>query len=357
MEISVNSNRPANRQGEKKMATTVKIRGDNRRILGDVNVGIGAQTHPRVLNKKALSRRNDYKENSVMSQVHRPLTGGMAAKVVNKKKSLPEVIFKPNQSTKSIEIFEDEEEDQTIPMIETDDFFEEPVVDIDVSDTKNPLAVVEYVDDIYANYRKMESYGMVSPNYMLTQQSDINEKMRAMLIDWLIEVHYLCHFQDETLFLTVNIIDRFLAKQSVSRKKLQLVGMVAMLLACKYVGISVPVVGDLIYISAKAYSRSEILEMENLMLHTLEFKISFPTPYVFLKRYLKAGQSDSKLDQLSSFLMDLCLVEYETVKFTPSLLAAACVYTAQCSLSGFKHWSKTCEWHTKYSKDELLQAF
>ncbi|KAJ0831930.1 hypothetical protein HanPSC8_Chr15g0672891 [Helianthus annuus] len=56
MEISVNSNRPANRQGEKKMATTVKIRGDNRRILGDVNVGIGAQTHPRVLNKKALSR-------------------------------------------------------------------------------------------------------------------------------------------------------------------------------------------------------------------------------------------------------------------------------------------------------------
>ncbi|KAF5765220.1 putative cyclin [Helianthus annuus] len=303
------------------------------------------------------SIRNDYKENSVMSQVHRPLTGGMAAKVVNKKKSLPEVIFKPNQSTKSIEIFEDEEEDQTIPMIETDDFFEEPVVDIDVSDTKNPLAVVEYVDDIYANYRKMESYGMVSPNYMLTQQSDINEKMRAMLIDWLIEVHYLCHFQDETLFLTVNIIDRFLAKQSVSRKKLQLVGMVAMLLACKYVGISVPVVGDLIYISAKAYSRSEILEMENLMLHTLEFKISFPTPYVFLKRYLKAGQSDSKLDQLSSFLMDLCLVEYETVKFTPSLLAAACVYTAQCSLSGFKHWSKTCEWHTKYSKDELLQAF
>ncbi|XP_022012269.1 G2/mitotic-specific cyclin-1 isoform X2 [Helianthus annuus] len=292
-----------------------------------------------------------------MSQVHRPLTGGMAAKVVNKKKSLPEVIFKPNQSTKSIEIFEDEEEDQTIPMeIETDDFFEEPVVDIDVSDTKNPLAVVEYVDDIYANYRKMESYGMVSPNYMLTQQSDINEKMRAMLIDWLIEVHYLCHFQDETLFLTVNIIDRFLAKQSVSRKKLQLVGMVAMLLACKYVGISVPVVGDLIYISAKAYSRSEILEMENLMLHTLEFKISFPTPYVFLKRYLKAGQSDSKLDQLSSFLMDLCLVEYETVKFTPSLLAAACVYTAQCSLSGFKHWSKTCEWHTKYSKDELLEC-
>uniref|UniRef100_A0A251SN70 Uncharacterized protein n=1 Tax=Helianthus annuus TaxID=4232 RepID=A0A251SN70_HELAN len=62
-------------------------------------------------------RRNDYEENSVMSQVHRPFTGGMAAKVVNKKKSLHKVVLKLKQSTKSIEIFEDEEEDQSIPMV------------------------------------------------------------------------------------------------------------------------------------------------------------------------------------------------------------------------------------------------
>ncbi|KAI7747913.1 hypothetical protein M8C21_008098, partial [Ambrosia artemisiifolia] len=267
------------------------------------------------------------------------------------------VVLKPKQSTESIDVFEDEE-DQSVPMdIVMEDILEEAVVDIDVSDAKNPLAVVEYVDDIYANYRKMETYGMVSPNYMLTQQTDINDKMRAMLIDWLIEVHYQRHFQDETLYLTVNIIDRFLAKQSVSRKKLQLVGMVAMWLACKYEEVNlVPVVGDLIYLSAKAYTRSEILQMENLMLHTLEFKLSLPTPYVFLKRYLKASQADSKLDQMSFFLMELCLVEFEPVKFSPSLLAAASVYTAQCSLSGFKHWSKTCELHTKYSEDQLQEC-
>lgn len=65
----------------------------------------------------------------------------------------------------------------------------------------------------------------------------------------------------ETLFLTINVIDRFLAKQNVVRKKLQLVGLVAMLLACKYEEVSVPIVGDLILISDKAYTRKEVLEM------------------------------------------------------------------------------------------------
>lgn len=66
---------------------------------------------------------------------------------------------------------------------------------------------------------------------------------------------------DETLFLTVNIIDRFLARQTIVRKKLQLVGVTAMLIACKYEEVSVPVVEDLVLISDRAYTRDDILEM------------------------------------------------------------------------------------------------
>jgi len=66
---------------------------------------------------------------------------------------------------------------------------------------------------------------------------------------------------NETLFLTVNLIDRFLSKQNVMRKKLQLVGLVALLLACKYEEVSVPVVEDLVLISDKAYTRNDVLEM------------------------------------------------------------------------------------------------
>lgn len=340
----------------------------NRRALGAINQRGGAQIYPCVVNKRALSQENGNNENIIVNQVHRPMTRKLAAQIASKKQCFPEDVLKPKQSTETFKVWEDVE-DQPVPMslettepqkdhmeVEMEDIFEEPVMDIDVLDTKNPLAVVEYVDDLYAHYRKMESYGMVSPNYMLTQQSDINERMRAILIDWLIEVHHKFDLQHETLFLTVNLIDRFLAKQNVGRKKLQLVGLVAILLACKYEEVSVPVVDDLIFISDKAYSRSEILEMEKLMLNTLEFNMSVPTPYVFLKRFLKAAQSELKLEQMAFFLMELCLVEYEMIKFTPSFLAAVAVYTAQCCLYGLKQWSKTCEWHTTYSEHQLLEC-
>ena len=66
---------------------------------------------------------------------------------------------------------------------------------------------------------------------------------------------------NETLFLTINLTDKLLSKQSIVRKKLQLVGLVIMLLACKYEVVSVSVVGDLILISDKVYTRKEFLEM------------------------------------------------------------------------------------------------
>ncbi|KAJ9674958.1 hypothetical protein PVL29_024085 [Vitis rotundifolia] len=248
-----------------------------------------------------------------------------------------------------------EEIDRMEEEIEMEDLVKVPVMDIDGSDNKNSLAVVEYIDEIYAHYRKTESSSCVSPDYM-SQQFDINDRMRGILIDWLIEVHYKFELMDETLYLTVNLIDRFLALQPVVRKKLQLVGVTAMLLACKYEEVTVPVVEDLILISDKAYSRKEVLDMEKLMVNTLQFNMSVPTPYVFMRRFLKAAQSDKKLELLSFFIIELCLVEYEMIKFSPSLLAAAAIFTAQCTLNGSKHWSRTCEWYTRYTEEQLLEC-
>ncbi|PRQ25167.1 putative cyclin [Rosa chinensis] len=242
-----------------------------------------------------------------------------------------------------------------IDRMEEDEESEDPIMDIDTSCIKDQLSVVEYIDDIYAHYRKTENQSCVSPSYM-AQQPDINEKMRAILIDWLIEVHYKFELMDETLFLTINLIDRFLERQVVVRKKLQLVGVTAMLLACKYEEVSVPIVEDFVLISDKAYTRKDVLDMEKSMVNKLQFNFSVPTSYVFMRRFLKAAQSDKKLELLSFFLIELCLVEYEMLKFPPSLLAAAAIYTAQCSLLRFKQWSKTSEWYTNYSEDELQEC-
>lgn len=379
--------RPTNlQQGESEIVSRkfgMEIR-PNRRALGVINQNfVGAQPYPRVFNKRVLSETKEICDKNATNQAHRPITRKFSAQIASKQQAFTEGTKKSNPSSaQSFTVWEDialsdvEEQkgaakDHPEPMaleqteaavdekdhmeVEMEDIFEDPVTDIDSCDAKNPLAVVDYVDDLYGYYRKVENCSRVSPNYM-EQQFDINDKMRAILIDWLVEVHHKFDLRDETLFLTVNLIDRFLAQQAVVRKKLQLVGLVAMLLACKYEEVSVPVVEDLVFISDKAYSRKEVLEMERLMLNTLQFNMSVPTPYVFMRRYLKAAQSDRKLELLSFFLIELCLVEYEMLKFSPSFLAAATIYTAQCTLFGFKQWSKTCEWHTNYSEDQLIEC-
>ncbi|KAB1201768.1 G2/mitotic-specific cyclin-1 [Morella rubra] len=352
----------------------------NRRALSVINQSlVGGQAYPCVVNKRAFPEKNEIREKKQADPMHRPITRSGNKNVALK---FPFETKKANPSAPISNVFgdcilideehESPKEDQPVPMflepteavssatdemeeVEMEDIVEEPVIDIDSCDAKNPLAVVDYIEDLHAYYRKMESFSCVSPNYM-EQQSDINERMRSILIDWLIEVHDKFELMNETLFLTVNIIDRFLSKQTVVRKKLQLVGLVALLLACKYEEVSVPIVGDLILISDKAYTRKEVLDMESLMLNTLQFNMSVPTPYVFMRRFLKAAQSEKKLEQVSFFLIELSLVECEMLKFPPSLLAAAAVYAALSTLYGVQQWSKTCEWHTSYSEDQLLEC-
>jgi hypothetical protein len=84
---------------------------------------------------------------------------------------------------------------------------------------------------------------------MLGIQDDITEKMRSILIDWIIDVHAKFKLEPNTLFMATNIIDRFLSKERIPRKQLQLAGVAAMLIACKFEEIYAPEVRDFVYIS------------------------------------------------------------------------------------------------------------
>ena len=87
--------------------------------------------------------------------------------------------------------------------------------------------------------------------------------MRAILIDWLLEVHLKFKLLPETLFLTVNVIDRYLSvTKNIKRAKLQLVGVTALLICTKYEEIYPPTVKDLVYITDNAYQKEELIRME-----------------------------------------------------------------------------------------------
>ncbi|VAH80823.1 unnamed protein product [Triticum turgidum subsp. durum] len=163
---------------------------------------------------------------------------------------------------------------------------EEPAIqDIDKLDGDNQLAVVDYIEDIYKFYKVAENECRAK-DYM-DSQVEINAKMRGILIDWILEVHQKFDLMPESLYLTVYIIDMYLSLQTVLRRELQLVGVSALLIACKYEEIWAPEVNDFILISDSAYTREQILKMEKAILNMLEWNLTVPTPYVFLVRFAK----------------------------------------------------------------------
>ena len=134
--------------------------------------------------------------------------------------------------------------------------------------------------------------------------------MRAILIDWLVEVAEEYRLVPETLHLAVNYIDRFLSVVPVARSKLQLVGVTCMLVASKYEEIHPPAVDEFVYISDNTYKRDEIMSMEAMILNRLNFELSIATAKGFLNRYLKAakaGECDATTEALCQYLCELTL--------------------------------------------------
>lgn len=152
--------------------------------------------------------------------------------------------------------------------------------------------------------------------------------MRAILVDWLIEVHLKFKLLPETLFITVNIIDRYLEKQKVSKTRLQLVGVTALLIASKYEEIYPPELKDFVYITDRAYSKQDVLQMEFSILNTLSFDITFPTAFRFLERYVKQLGEDQSVMYYASFLVELALVDIRMLQFPPSVIAASALSMA-----------------------------
>lgn len=193
--------------------------------------------------------------------------------------------------------------------------------------SKCPQLVSEYIYDIYASLRESEMNNYPEYGYM-ERQPDINEKMRAILLDWLVDVHLKFKLVHETLFLTAQIIDRFLSKVEINRNKLQLVGVAALFIASKYEEIYPPELKDFVYITDKAYSKADILQMEKEILVELNFDITHPSTLRFLEIYLQLLNISLDLENLcfTKFLLELFLVEYKTIKYSPCLIAAATIY-------------------------------
>lgn len=173
---------------------------------------------------------------------------------------------------------------------------------------------------------------MPAPNYM-SRQKELKWSMRSIVNDWMIEVHGRFHMLPETLFLAINIVDRFLSIRVVSMNRLQLVGMTALLIASKYEEIMTPTVQNFIYTSDGGYTADDLLNAERYMLTALRFELNFPNPLHFLRRISKADNYCIRSRTIAKYLMEIPIIDHRFITYRPSILAAASMWMSRRLLS------------------------
>ncbi|KAK3550091.1 hypothetical protein QTP86_020687 [Hemibagrus guttatus] len=226
---------------------------------------------------------------------------------------------------------------------------EEPVTSEDI------LSVADYADDIHQHLRESELRYRSKPGYM-SKQPDINNSMRVILVDWLVEVSEEYKLCSETVYLAVNYLDRFLSCLSVFRRKLQLVGTAAILLAAKYEEIYPPDVYQFVHVMDYIYTKKQVLHMEHLMLRVLSFDMTAPTSHQFLMQYILEGAICAKTANLDLYVSELSLLEVDPfLQYLPSMIAAAAYCLANYTLNRAL-WLQSLHAFTGYTLAEIASC-
>lgn len=284
-------------------------------------------------NKAAVTAKATAKEDSAAAK-REPLQVLKNAELLETPMSVSESLS-PMSVDKSVALIE-AETSLAVPRNDRERFFE----------------VEEYQEDILLYLREAEKRHRPKPLYM-KKQPDINQSMRTILVDWLVEVCEEYRLQNETLCLAISYIDRFLSFMSVVRAKLQLVGTAAMFIAAKYEEIYPPDVGEFVYITDDTYTKTQVLRMEQLILKVLGFDLSVPTTLVFTSVYGVMNDVPDKVKYMCMYLCELSLLDADPyLTYLPSKIAAGALALSRYALD-LPIWSRMLENNVGYRLEEL----
>jgi hypothetical protein len=210
--------------------------------------------------------------------------------------------------------------------------------DLDEEDMDDPLMVSEYVNDIFPYLRELELKSLPDPQYLF-KQKHLKPKMRSILVDWLVEMHLRFRLLPETLFLAINIMDRFMSLEVVQIDKLQLLATGSLFIAAKYEEVFLPLVKNYAYFTDGLYTEDEILQAEKYVLTVLSFDLSYPNPMNFLRRISKADDYDVQSRTLGKYLLEILIIDYKFIGMLPSLCLASAMYIARSILAKEPVWN------------------
>ncbi|XP_015918671.1 cyclin-A1 [Parasteatoda tepidariorum] len=211
-----------------------------------------------------------------------------------------------------------------------------------------------YKDDNFMHLRRIEQKYKPNSKYM-SLQMDINSNMRAILVDWLVDVGIQFEFSSEAVHLAVSLTDRFLSCTTVTKGKLQLVGIACLFITAKYEEVNAQELKMYAWITDNTYTKKHILRMEQIIMDRLHFYVGGPTALSFMSLVYSLTRSPKKLLYLGQYLCELALLDNEPfLSFLPSLLGVAAYCLARYIL-GYIMWIDELNM-TGYTLDDLKPA-
>ena len=153
-------------------------------------------------------------------------------------------------------------------------------------------------------------------------------RSRYILVDWLLDVQHNWNLSIYTLYLAINILDRYLERNSIEMKKFQLIGITCLLIASKIEDIQAPTIADCSEVTNEAYTINEVVEMERHLLETFNYIVRAPTALPFLNRFLQICKAPKTIRKTASFYSEAALHEYKMLQYKPSLVAFSSVLLA-----------------------------
>lgn len=328
----------ATKDANKKAATTnLKRPASGAGVIGGVikkrQLGsISSQTP--IKESTPESQNGAHVKQSVTVEIETKFERKVAPKVEKKTKKESSITIGDNEGP----VFEEPEPEPEAAQIK--EAFAAEAADLDAEDMRDPLMVAEYAVEIFDYLRELEITTMPNPSYM-DHQDNLQWNLRGILVDWLIEVHTRFHLLPETIFLAVNIIDRFLSARIVELDRLQLVGITAMFIASKYEEVLSPHVGNFKHIADNGFTEAEILRAERFVLSALEYDLGYPNPMNFLRRISKADNYDIQTRTIGKYFLEISLLDHNFMPYQPSHIAAASMYLARLILERGE-WVRAC---------------
>lgn len=203
-----------------------------------------------------------------------------------------------------------------------------------IAEELSKLTADEYQEDILDHMERMEGETLPDVN-SIDIQTEIQWFMRPYLLDFLIEAHAAFQLLPDTLFLAVNLLDRYCSRRVVYKRHYQLVGCAALLVASKYGDKKdhVPQIKELKSMCCGLYEDDMFSQMERHVLSTLDWTVGHPTTDSFLQVALTESAYDPEVEHMTWYICEIALFHREFVSMKPSVLARSALALARCILA------------------------